>query len=311
LAEDITDANPEDLEEPLLTLVKDYPRRLQHMQTTTVPQFWGGNNGPAVAAYTATIESIRQSLIPLIGWQLLPNSKAMPGHIARRLLSIKNEIEQLVPNKEQLSIQLADINKAHQAAETLPLDLQTLADSRDRAVRLADEASIATEKAKTSATAASEKFKSISTHDEEAKKLVSQCEEAYRITTTKGLAAAFDQRALRLGYSMWVWVLGLILALGFGAYMGAHRIEILSLAVSTPDPQWGAIWIQIVLSALSIGAPVWFSWLATKQIGQRFRLAEDYAFKASVAKAYEGYRKEAARFDSDFEARLFGSALLD
>jgi len=45
------------------------------------------------------------------------------------------------------------------------------------------------------------------------------------------------------------------------------------------------------------------------QIGQRFRLAEDYAFKASVAKAYEGYRREAARIDKAFEARLFGSAL--
>lgn len=54
---------------------------------------------------------------------------------------------------------------------------------------------------------------------------------------------------------------------------------------------------------------MWFAWLATKQIGQRFHLAEDYAFKASVAKAYEGYRKEAARIDPEFEARLFGSAL--
>lgn len=42
---------------------------------------------------------------------------------------------------------------------------------------------------------------------------------------------------------------------------------------------------------------------------QRFRLAEDYAFKASVAKAYEGYRKEAARIDPEFESRLFSSAL--
>ena len=67
--------------------------------------------------------------------------------------------------------------------------------------------------------------------------------------------------------------------------------------------------MQAVLSLLSVGAPLWFAWLATKQIGQRFRLAEDYAFKASVAKAYEGYRKEAARIDPAFEHRLFGSAL--
>jgi hypothetical protein len=67
--------------------------------------------------------------------------------------------------------------------------------------------------------------------------------------------------------------------------------------------------MQIVLSALSVGAPLWFAWLATKQIGQRFKLAEDYAFKASVAKAYEGYRREAARIDIAFESRLFSSAL--
>ncbi|MNV99006.1 hypothetical protein D3C71_1943230 [compost metagenome] len=54
---------------------------------------------------------------------------------------------------------------------------------------------------------------------------------------------------------------------------------------------------------------MWFAWVSTKQIGQRFRLAEDYGFKASVAKAYEGYRKEAARIDEAFEAKLFSIAL--
>jgi hypothetical protein len=60
---------------------------------------------------------------------------------------------------------------------------------------------------------------------------------------------------------------------------------------------------------LSVGGPVWFAWLATKQIGQRFRLAEDYAYKASISKAYEGYRREAAQLDEDFQRRLFASAL--
>jgi hypothetical protein len=60
---------------------------------------------------------------------------------------------------------------------------------------------------------------------------------------------------------------------------------------------------------LSIGAPIWFAWLATKQIGQRFRLSEDYAFKASISRAYEGFRREAARMDKDLEARLLASAL--
>ena len=67
--------------------------------------------------------------------------------------------------------------------------------------------------------------------------------------------------------------------------------------------------IQLILSILSVGGPLWFAWLATKQIGQRFRLAEDYEFKASVSKAYEGYRREALQLDEDFSQRLFGNAL--
>jgi hypothetical protein len=67
--------------------------------------------------------------------------------------------------------------------------------------------------------------------------------------------------------------------------------------------------MHILISIISVAGPIWFAWIATKQIGQRFRLAEDYAFKASVAKAYEGYRREAARIDKDLEMRLFASAL--
>ena len=67
--------------------------------------------------------------------------------------------------------------------------------------------------------------------------------------------------------------------------------------------------INFIMAILSIGAPIWFSWLATKQIGQRFKLSEDYAFKASVSRAYEGFRKETTRFDKEMEAKLLSSAL--
>ncbi|MCL1152847.1 hypothetical protein [Shewanella chilikensis] len=109
--------------------------------------------------------------------------------------------------------------------------------------------------------------------------------------------------------SMWVWVFGLLCALGAAWYVGAQRIEILTGSLSDPDPKWGMVLMHFLLAIVSLGAPLWFAWLSTKQIGQRFKLAEDYGFKASVAKAYEGYRKEAARIDEKLEARLFESAL--
>ncbi|HCI6409444.1 TPA: hypothetical protein NPO89_004172 [Klebsiella quasipneumoniae subsp. similipneumoniae] len=49
--------------------------------------------------------------------------------------------------------------------------------------------------------------------------------------------------------------------------------------------------------------------MATKQIGQRFRLSEDYAFKASISRAYEGFRSEASRIDKNLEVKLLASAL--
>ena len=60
-----------------------------------------------------------------------------------------------------------------------------------------------------------------------------------------------------------------------------------------PEKAAGSIiFLNILISVLSIAAPVWFAWVSTKQIGYCFRLSEDYGFKASIAAAYEGFRKE-------------------
>lgn len=308
LAQEIRTASPNDIPENIQPLIKDYPRRLAHMQANTVPQFWGGHSGIATSVYLTTLESIRQTLSPVLGWQV-PDSKALPSSIARRLRSVQAEVDQLLPHKEVLATQIKDIQQAHSVAESLPLDLQALSEARDRVVRLAEESVTSADKARSNSNASISTLDAIRIKHEEAQKLVDQCEDAYRITTTKGLAAAFDQRASQLGVSVWAWVIGLLVALAVGSKIGSSRIDQLSIAISATDPQWGVIWMNFILSILSIGAPIWFAWIATKQIGQRFRLAEDYAFKASVAKAYEGYRKEAARIDSAFEARLFSSAL--
>jgi hypothetical protein len=308
LAESIRQAAPSELNEELARRVANMPRQLQHLQTQTVPQLWGGNNAPASAAVIGTLEGLSKVLEPLLSWQV-PDSRAMPAPLARRLRSIQVELDEIAPKKEQLAVQIRAIAEATEAAETLPTDLQALKERRSEVSRLATEAAELHGKIDEKKNEATKDAEALRNLRDAASKLVSQCEEAYRITTSTGLAAAFDQRANRLAWSMWTWVFGLLGALAIGTALGSGRVEMLSVAVSSPEPRWGAIWMHFILSALSIGAPLWFAWLATKQIGQRFRLAEDYAYKASVAKAYEGYRKEAARIDRAFEARLFGSAL--
>ena len=107
---------------------------------------------------------------------------------------------------------------------------------------------------------------------------------------------------------MWTWVAGLVIALCAGGGIGYYRVSLMQGLIDR-NVSSGALVINLILAIFSIAAPVWFAWIATKQIGQRFRLSEDYAFKASVARAYEGYRREAAKFDESFSARLFSSAL--
>ena len=108
---------------------------------------------------------------------------------------------------------------------------------------------------------------------------------------------------------MWVWVAGLIASLVAGGYFGSGQLQKLLELMTQKDISNLSMSINFIMAILSIGAPVWFSWLATKQIGQRFKLSEDYAFKASVSRAYEGFRRETARFDKEMEAKLLNSAL--
>ncbi|SOZ22499.1 conserved hypothetical protein [Cupriavidus taiwanensis] len=309
LAADIRSVDADAVDSEIESWVGDLPRRIQQLQVSVVPQLFGGNAGQAAPAFVTTIQTIRGTVLPGIGWPTLPDAKAMPAPLARRARAAKAALDQLEPTLTGLSQQVNEIAAAHEAAESLPADLQDLAEAREKMTQAATNIAVADKKAEDVLSSIFLTQRMIESHASTAEKLVKQCEDAYTITTSKGLAGAFDQRAGRLGWSMWIWVLGLVSALLLGSAIGAHRLELLSNAIQAEHPNWAAVAIQCVLSLISVGAPLWFAWLATKQIGQRFRLAEDYAFKASIAKAYEGYRKEAARIDPNFEHQLFGSAL--
>ena len=331
LARDLRNAAPDELDDDQLSLVQDLPRRLQLLQGNTLPQMFGGNSPQAVPAYISTFVGARELLSSLLNWQVISDPRAMPGSLARRVRSIAAELDQLAPRKEQLESQIQDIRKAHTAAESLPIDLQALDEARKQLAKTLEFSRMMTEKISADSHSSRARAEGIGKraqeiedilkntcakvdtlmkgHSLEAESVLKQCEEAYRASTSRGLAAAFDQRANALGWSMGAWTLGLIAALAVGAFFGVERVQTLTAALSAPDPRWGVIAMHTLLSLATVGAPIWFAWLSTKQVGQRFRLAEDYSFKAAVARAYEGYRKEAARIDPAFEARLFDSAL--
>ncbi|WP_058981964.1 hypothetical protein [Stenotrophomonas thermophila] len=252
---------------------------------------------------------LETALEPVLSWQEATDPSLMPPKIARRVRAMQARLDEVTPEMESIQKKISLINEASDAADALPTDLEELRKARSQIEKLSTESATTQGKIQQRWDEIEKLLLTMSEKSVEADKLVKQTEEAYRVATSIGLAGAFDQRSKSMAWSMRFWVVGLLVALGGGTAIGASRVRVLTDALSSSSPNWGIVWIHIILSVVSVGAPLWFAWLATKQIGQRFRIAEDYGYKSSVAKAYEGYRKEAARIDEDFENRLFNSAL--
>lgn len=289
--------------------VGDAARKIRLLKSDTISHFYSGNGWQTIPAYLTLLSWLETALEPVLSWQAATDPSLMPPKIARRVRAMQARLDEVTPEMESIQKKISLINEASDAADALPTDLEELRKARSQIEKLSTESATTQGKIQQRWDEIEKLLLTMSEKSVEADKLVKQTEEAYRVATSIGLAGAFDQRSKSMAWSMRFWVVGLLVALGGGTAIGASRVRVLTDALSSNSPNWGIVWIHIILSVVSVGAPLWFAWLATKQIGQRFRIAEDYGYKSSVAKAYEGYRKEAARIDEDFESRLFNSAL--
>lgn len=309
LADLIKQRPTEEIDNQSNALLKDYVRRLEHLRAHTVPQFWSGNAGQAIPAYLQTLNGLRKALEGGLRKPTQADAEVILRKLTTSLRGLESKINGIEPRTTSIESMLERIEHAYNAADQLPTDLESLAEARKQIKDLLNEA-IKDQGRLTDVKKRAEGIDGqLKNSVTEAKKVLEQCETAYSAATSVGLAAAFSERSNDLSVSMRIWVAGLISALVAGSYFGSRQLSMLSDLFKQPEVSASVVLLNLMLSLLSIGAPVWFGWLATKQIGQRFRLAEDYAFKASVSRAYEGFRREAARVDKAMEARLLSSAL--
>ncbi|WCM91147.1 hypothetical protein M5C99_11970 [Acidovorax sp. NCPPB 2350] len=304
----IEERDVEELDSATDQRLKDYVRRLKHLHSQTIPNLWS-HAGQAVPTYMLTIQGLRRAL----SGELVPKDHTATAAKLRKMTSqVRNmeaRLKDLEPRTTSLAAMVSRIEDAHDAADQLPTDLASLTEAREKLEGLIQDAIKNhghIEELRGKADGLDERLRQST---EDAKSVLERCETAYSAATSVGLAAAFTERSRSLSMSMWIWVIGLVGALVAGSYFGASQLHTLSELFKQPNVTTSVVILNLMLSLLSVGAPVWFGWLATKQIGQRFRLAEDYAFKASISRAYEGFRREAARVDKDMEARLLASAL--
>ncbi|WP_455915935.1 hypothetical protein [Pantoea agglomerans] len=289
------------------------------------------NASQSISGFLLTMFFVSNSISELFSFEVLLNRQLLPKGVMNRLSLFDDNLEELKHKAGDIEHKIKTIIEAYDAAEGLPTTVKSLRTTNAEIEILKSESSISHKDISDYKTKAevfyeelsqknndiaelSEKMKVqikdyMQSYKDEAQSYIDNCEIAFRTTTTKGLAGAFQDKAQKLNSSIRWWVGGLTLALGVGAGVGYFRLQVLEQYLSNPEVSSLKLIIQLILSIMSVGAPLWFAWLATKQIGQRFRLAEDYEFKASVSKAYEGYRKEAISLDSSFAQRLFGNAL--
>ncbi|UHS56849.1 hypothetical protein [Agrobacterium vaccinii] len=250
-----------------------------------------------------------------IDWDSIEDKTLLPRDLSRRLGGVAARLASLEPRAAEIDAKINDIEAAHETAEQLPEDLAELAAKRDQVRSIVSEADEIFSKAKkisdkidAISDAAVEARERMVSSEEQATKLIARSEQALRGSTGVGLANAFESRKNSLSQAGAIWVGGLILALLAALAIGAYRISALQAVLNNDSPSH-IVWMNVILTVFGVGGPVWFAWLSTKQISVSFRLAEDYAFKAAVSKAYEGYRSEAISIDPALQERLFSSAL--
>lgn len=263
----------------------------------------------AVIGFNSLMFLLGRTLDPILGWREARGTALMPAALSRKVKNYEAELNTIEPEKENLTKQLRLIREASETIAELPEALEELKKAKETIATYKSESigfrfDIESEYKKSVDLISYIKFK-----EEAINALMDKCEKVYKVTTTQGLAASFHKRAYRLQLTLLAWVLGLAGALVGGGFLGAHNFKILSETIKTGTANHDFIWVQVILTILSFGSPIWFAWIATKQITKLFKLSEDYSFKSSVAKAYEGFRMEAITFDNDFASRLFDSAL--
>jgi hypothetical protein len=275
---------------------------------TNSQQHLAGHPQFAPGLVFSVLESVERSVFPSLNDDQAIAISA--NRAAKRIRAIESRLREVEPKTDALSNMLQRIEAAHEAADQLPTDLESLREARETTEKLLsasknDREAIA--KNHKDVEELAEKIKSIKS---EAEKILELSGSAYAAATSKGLAAAFSMRSQSLTKSSYWWIGGLITALALASYMGTTRISTLAdILRAGSELKTEFLYANIIGAILSVGAPIWFAWLSTKQIGQNFRLSEDYAFKAAISQAYEGYRKEAARIGNELEAKLLGSAL--
>lgn len=297
--------------ETIQSYCDDLTSKIEFASANLVPNL---HSSPNVSeALIGMLYAIDNQMTALMSPDVVDQMAKIPLDMRRTMRDAKKRLDKATESIGDLEEKVKRINEADANAKNLPdtlADLEVAASdiekARNAVLRYEADAKKRADDAETSKNAVD----AILTQTQDALKRINA---ALGAATSEGLAREFRRKAAWLNITVVTWTAVLIGALWIAVSIGAQRFPVIVAAAAVTGqngaPQWGLLLIQMLISILSLGAPVWLAWVATKQIGERFRLAEDYAYKAALSSAYEGYRNEAADLDPLLRAQLFSIAL--
>lgn len=320
LASKVKNSSVRELDEDELSLVDSIIDDLNNMKKQLIPNIFRDQSvrqnltsdliPHPTYTFIVTLTAIESSLDWLLGWDKL-EPDLLPKNIRKRLRSMNAEIDQIFPDLQNLNDQIKIIKEAKSTAIELPLVLQDLEKAKvqsSRSLKSVESAEVVTAEAK-------EKMlkdgAEISDMKLQAQTLLRLAEDTLASATSVSMAKAFQDKEDVLKKSILLWSCLLSVSLVAMCAIGFFRESSIAplLSATAGAISWSIIFMQLTLTALLLSAPIWLAWVSTKQINQRFKLQQDYSFKAASANAYEGYRRVADRLDEAAALRLFNAAL--
>lgn len=112
--------------------IQDYVRRLTHLHANTIPNLWANAN-QAVPAYLLTLDGLRKALAPVFSEDSATKAAEAAVQLRRLATKIRGmeaRLGALEPRTTTLSGMVERIEKAYNAADQLPTDLESLAEAR-------------------------------------------------------------------------------------------------------------------------------------------------------------------------------------
>ena len=112
--------------------------------------------------------------------------------------------------------------------------------------------------------------------------------------TSAGLASAFKQRKDEIAKTKKYWIVGFVSSL-----MGLILMVVWMITIF-PEHRGDVEWWLFFLQRAPLTFPlIWLGWFFGRNYGHTVRLEEDYAFKESISRSFEGYKKQMQEVDPE------------